>query len=219
MSTGSGDTVERDRGSGGTGDPDGGWRPRGDLELLDEQLRALERWHAARRTREEVVELRGMNRELRLDLQRRQMARTRQQEALLTRAAAQLAESARLLHGRAPRAVLVHRREWLRDKVAAELGRHGVDVVASLEDGADAVGIAVAEQPDLVLVEDALPTMSGAEVVRAVREFCLRATCAAHVNSPGQVATLLEAGAVRTFVRTTPPTELARDLVLLVRAG
>lgn len=73
-----------------------------------------------------------MNRELRLDLGRRQMARARQHVALLARVATQLETGEPLLRHRPPRAVLVHRREWLRAKVAAELAGQGVQVVAEL---------------------------------------------------------------------------------------
>jgi len=204
---------------GGAWDASPAWQARDDVELLTEQLAALSRWHAARRTQTEVVELRGMNRELRLDVERRQMVLARQQKALLARAAVQLAEADRLLRKRAPRAVLVHRREWVRSKVAAELTRQGVHVVAQLEDGADAVGVSIAEQPDVLLVEDALPSMNGAEVLRTVREYCRRTHLAAQVDSETKVAELLEAGAVTAFTRRTPPADIARDLAALVRTS
>jgi CheY-like chemotaxis protein len=194
-------------------------RCRDDVQLLAEQLDAFSRWHQRRRATEEVVELRGLNRELRLDLQRRHMVRARQQEALLARAALQLSEGARLLRSRPPRALIAHRQPWLREKVAGELARRGVDVIALLEDGADAVGVAVAEQPDLVVVQDTLPTMSGLEVLAALREFCAHAHLAALVDGDARVPVLLQAGAARAFARRTPPADVARDLVTLVRAS
>lgn len=187
-----------------------------DVALLCEQLAALSRWHAHRRTTEEIVELRGMNRELRLDLGRRQMARARQHVALLARVATQLETGERLLRHRPPRAVLVHRREWLRAKVAAELAGQGVQVVAELDDGADGVGVTIAEQPDLLLVEDALPTMSGVEVLRAVREFSPRTRLAAQVENELALPALVAAGASTVFTRRTSPTDIARELLALV---
>ncbi len=201
---------------GGEGGAD--WQPRDDVQRLAEQLAALERWHDRRRTTEEVVELRGLNREFRLDLQRRQMVRARQHEALLARAAVQLADSEKLLRVRLPRAVLVHRNDWLRGKVAQGLSASGVEVVAQLSDGADAVGVAVAEQPDLLLVEDALPTMTGVEVLQAVREFCAGTLLAAHAGTDTQLAGLLDAGAAKAFPRRTPPADIVRELAELVGA-
>ncbi len=193
-----------------------GWRGRSGVDLLREQLDALTRWHEHRRSTEEVVELRGMNRELRLDLERRQRARGRQQDALLATAAAQLEAGHRLLSALPPRAVLVHRREWLRTRVAKALAAAGVHVVAQLEDGADAVGVAVAEQPDLLFVEDALPTMNGTEVLRAVRPFCGRTLLAVAVDNDAQVSVVRRAGAQATFTRRSSPDEIARELLALV---
>ena len=195
------------------------WRPRDDVQRLADQLTALERWHERRRSTEEVVDLRGLNREYRVDLERRQMVRERQHQALLTRAAAQLEASEKLLRVRRPRAVLVHRNDWLRGKVAEGLARNGVDVVAQLSDGADAVGVAVVEQPDLLLVEDALPTMNGVEVLQAVQEFSAQTRLAVHAGTDTGLGGLLEAGAARAFGRRTPPATIAQELAGLVGAG
>lgn len=196
-----------------------GWQPRGDVQRLADQLAALDRWHDRRRRTEEVVELRGLNREFRLDLERRQMVRERQHQALLERAAAQLEKSEKLLEVRRPRAVLVHRNDWLRGKVAEGLTRNGVDVVAQLSDGADAVGVAVVEQPDLLLVEDALPTMNGVEVLRAVQEFSAQTRLAVHAGTETRLDGLLEAGAAKAFGRRTPPATIAEELAGLVSVG
>lgn len=211
--------VDRRTGPEPEGAPDvSGWQPRDDVQRLADQLAALERWHDRRRRTEEVVELRGLNREFRLDLERRQMVRERQHQALLARAAAQLAAGEKLLRARAPRAVLVHRNDWFRGKVAEGLRGAGVDVVAQLSDGADAVGVAVVEQPDLLLVEDALPTMNGVEVLQAVQEFSAATRLAAHAGADTQLTGLLDAGAVRAFPRRTPPATVVAELVGLVGA-
>lgn len=200
------------------GDDPQGWQPRDDVQRLADQLAALERWHDRRRRTEEVVELRGLNREFRLDLERRQMVRARQHQALLDRAAAQLASSEKLLQARPPRAVLVHRNDWLRGKIAEGLTSAGVEVVAQLSDGADAVGVTVVEQPDLLLVEDALPTMNGVEVIQVVQEFSAGTRLAAHAGTDTQLTGLLDAGAVKAFPRRTPPATIAQELAGLVGA-
>jgi DNA-binding NarL/FixJ family response regulator len=113
--------------------------------------------------------------------------------------------------------VLVHRREWVRDKVADGLERGGVRVVALLDNGADAVGVAVVEQPDLLLVEDALPMCTGSEVIREVRTFSARTRIAAQVAGDVGLASVLEAGAEAAFTRRVPPADIARALLDMVR--
>lgn len=189
------------------------------VRLLDEQLQGLARWHASPSTREEVVDLRGMNRELRIDLERRQMVRARQHQALVERSSALLEEGVQLLARLPTRVVVVHRREWLRGKLVAELTRLGLSVVAQLDDGADAVGVAVAEQPDLLFVEDPLPSMTALEVIAAVQEFCVRTRIAVQVEAQSQVPQVLSAGAAVAFTRRTPPVDMARDLAELVRTA
>lgn len=62
-------------------------------------------------------------------------------------------------------AVVVHRNEWLSGKVAGVLSAAVVQVVATLDDGSDAIGATVAEHPDLLLlVEDTLPRVPASSV-------------------------------------------------------
>ena len=195
-----------------------GWETRSDLQLLSDQLSAIEAWHRARRQRTEAADLRGITREMRLDLNRRQEARRREQSALLARAEEQLRRGPELL-GRGPRAVLVHRREWVRNKVAEELVVAGVRVVALLDNGADAIVVTVVEQPDLLLVEDALPMRSGPEVIREIREYSAGTRIAAHVDGPAALEQVLDAGASAAFTRRAAPSEIAQGLLALVRQG
>ena len=195
--------------------PDG-WESRSDLQLLSDQLSAIEAWHRARHQWAQAADLSGITREMRLDLNRRQEARRREQAALLARAEEQLRRGPELL-GRGPRAVLVHRREWVRNKVAEELVLAGVRVVALLDNGADAIGVTVVEQPDLLLVEDALPMRSGPEVIREVREYSAGTQIAAHVDGPRAMEQVLDAGASAAFTRRAAPAEIALGLLALVR--
>ena len=194
------------------------WESRTDLQLLSDQLQAIEAWHRDRRQRVEAADLRGVTREMRLDLNRRLDARRREQAALLARAEEQLRRGPELL-ARRPRAVLVHRREWVRNKVAEELVLSGVHVLALLDNGADAIGVTVVEQPDLLLVEDALPMRSGAEVIREIRQYSAGTRIAAHVDGTDAVATALDAGASAAFTRRAAPAAIAAGLLALVRSA
>lgn len=185
------------------------------LDLMTAQLEAIEAWNRARRLTEGSADAARMTREARMDLSRRMEGRRREQAALIARADAQLRATGELL-GRTSgtRAVLAHRDPWLREKVIDRLTSSGVTIVGEFEDGADAAGTAVAEQPDLVFVEDRLPTLTGAEVVRRVRSFSPRTVVGAQVLDSAGIGVLVDAGAQAVFTRRIPPLELADQLLL-----
>jgi CheY-like chemotaxis protein len=154
------------------------------------------------------------SREERMDAQRRLEALHRTQEALQARirdhADPQPPPSDR------PRAVLVHRNAWLRDKLTLQLAELGVHVLAEAEDGAEGLGIAIAEQPDIVVLEDRLPSLPAVELVAALREYVEGALVAAHVEHQEDVAALVEAGADAVFSRRIPPAVMADELAALL---
>ena len=193
---------------------------RSPLELMTAQLAAIDAWHRARRAGDEAASTVSMTREMRLDVNRRLEARRREQEALLARADAQLRQSGDVLAGRVrTRAVLAHRNAWLRETVAARLQQRGVEVVGLFADGAEVAGTVVVEQPELVLVEDRLPTLSGVDVVRRVRQFAPEAVVGAQVLDGDGIRALVEAGAQAVFTRRIPPAEIADQLVDCLRSG
>jgi len=190
------------------------------LDLMTAQLEAVDAWHRARRAAAVAADSAAVTRESRLDLSRRMDARRHEQQALLARADQHLRESGQVLTGRAPtRAVLAHRNGWLRDAVAKRLTAEGVEVVGMFEDGADAAGTLVVEQPDLLLVEDRLPTLTGVEVVRRARDFSPQTVVGAQVLDSAGVQALVDAGAQAVFTRRVPPAEIADRLLSYVRSG
>ena len=160
------------------------------LEIFTDQLAGIDAWNAVRRVNQAMIE------------------RTEQQ----------IRDTARLLRRSHPRAVIVHRNDWFKDKLTAGLTAGGVDVVERLENGADAIGVVVAEQPDLVLVEDKLPMIMGDEVIRQVLRFAPNTIAAAQVGNDWEIEALLEAGARTAFARRVPPADVAADLCQLVGA-
>ena len=196
-----------------------GTGPRSDLDLARRQLDAIDRWHAARRSAQSAAQLTAASREARMDLARRMDVLRAEHRALVARTEAQLRSSAELLRRPAPgRAIVVHRNSWFTDKVCAELETRHVQVVARLTNGAEAVGAVVAEQPDLLLVEDTLPMLTGEDVVREVRAFAPHTRIGAHVAYDNHVAAMLEAGADCAYTRRVPPAEVAQGLADLVLA-
>jgi CheY-like chemotaxis protein len=193
---------------------------RSDLDLARQQLAAIDRWHEARRATQESAESTAASREARMDLARRLDVVRTEHRAIVERTDAQLRSSVELLHRTSPRrAIVVHRNSWFMDKVATDLGLRGICVVARLSNGAEAVGAVVAEQPDLLLVEDSLPMMSGEDVVREVRTFAPLTRIGAQVAYEDRVAALLEAGAHSAYTRRVPPADVAAALAGLLPAS
>ena len=195
------------------------WRPRSELDLAAQQLRAITRFNDARRMAEHAADAAARSREMRMDAARSLEVLRREHEAVVRRAHDQLRITGDLLR-RSPvrRVVLAHRHQWFLDKIAACLQGRGVQVVARLDNGADVVGLAVAEQPDLLLVEDTLAMVPGEQVVREVRRYCPETVVAAQVAYGDRVGLLLEAGAATVFTRKVPPAEVAEGMIGLLVA-
>ena len=196
------------------------WRPRSEVDLAAQQLRAVERFNRARHLREEAAAAAARSREMRMDVARSLDVLHREHDAVVGRAHEQLQASGQILRAVAPRrVVLAHRNEWFFRKVAQGLEDHGVHVVAHTDNGADAVGLIVAEQPDLVLIEDTLSMLAGLEVIREVRRFSPETVVAAQVAHGSGVGELLDAGATTVFTRRVPPHDVTLSLLKLVGAA
>lgn len=193
------------------------WRPRSEPDLAAQQLRGMADFHAARRLRQQAASAAADSRELRMDAARSLEVLGRQHDALVARSHEQLRASGGLMRSTADRrVVLAHRNDWLVRKLTRALEDRGVHVVARTENGADAVGLIVAEQPDLVLVEDALAMLGGLEVVREVRQFSPDTVVTAQAAYGNRVGPLLDAGATSVFTRQLPPDDVARALLQLI---
>lgn len=190
---------------------------RDELTLVSDQLAGLDRWHRTRALRTEASEAAALTREMRLDLRRRSESRRREQLALIGRAEEHLRESRALL-GRT-RAVIAHRSDHLRRGVSQALEREGVLVVAQLDNGADALGVAVVEQPDLMLVDELLPSLTGVEVVREMVALSPGTVLGGCAEGDDGVRRLLEAGARTAFTRRVPPDQVAAGLLASARSG
>lgn len=194
------------------------WRPRTELDLVEQQLRAIDAFHAARREREAALQATARTRETRLDASRLLEVLRRQHDALVARSHHQLRSSGHVLGDLAEcRVVLAHRSEWFLRQVALPLQDSGVQVVGQLDNAADVVGVLVAEQPDLVLVEDALPMGRGDLVVGEARALAPGTLVAVQAEGPERLVALLDAGAAAVFPRGTPPRDLAVELLRLLR--
>lgn len=197
-----------------------GWRPRSEVELAAQQLRAIDRFNTARRLAERAAAAAARSREMRMDATRRLEVLRREHEAVVARSHEQLRLTGDLLCSTAARrVVLAHRNEWFLGKVAKALEDEGLQVVARVDNGADAVGVIVCEQPDLVLVEDALAMVPGEQVVREVRELSPQTLVAAQVQHADRTAAMREAGASLVFTRQVGPLDVAVGVAHLLPDG
>jgi hypothetical protein len=183
------------------------------VELLTAQLRGLDLWHVARRAAEQSARKPGSGREARLDVARRLDVRRREHQAIVERLALGLDTDAGPMVVAVPaRVVIAHRHVWSRNSLTAELTKRGVEVLCALDNGADAVGVCVAEQPAFLIVDELLAMRSGREVVAEVTQFCPRTFVAGYVRDEAAVGDLLEAGATTVFTRRVTPADLAESL-------
>lgn len=191
-------------------------RRRSELQLAAQQADAIAAFTRSHRTAHEARQAAARSREMKLDNARATEVLRREHAALVARAHEHLRLTGTVLRSTgARRVVLAHRSEWFRGKLSRVLTDGGLHVVAVLDNGADAVGVTVAEQPDLLLVEDTLAMVPGEAVVREVLRFCPDTVVAAQVASSDGVGALLDAGAHEVFTRQVPPAEVARRLLAL----
>jgi DNA-binding NarL/FixJ family response regulator len=113
--------------------------------------------------------------------------------------------------------VIAHRQEWFVRQLAEGLREHGITVLAATDNGAEALGFVVAEQPDVLLVEDKLAMLSGAELVAEAALFAPHSIVAVQVPDNDGVCRTLDAGARNTFARRVPPADIADALAQMVR--
>jgi hypothetical protein len=193
-----------------------GSRRRG-LDLVQRRLVAIEAFTQDRLKAQRALEVTARTRETRMDVARRLDVLRREQEMLVARAHQQLRETGDLL--RAPsgrRAVIAHRNAWFAGKLAELLAQADVQLLERVDNGADAVGLAVAEQPDLLFVEDNLLMVTGEEVIQEARRFCPGTRIGARVEYGERVGVLLDAGADTVATRQVPPLRVAQELLALV---
>lgn len=188
-----------------------------EIDLARRQLAGLETWvrelEAARRAATEAT----ASREQRMDAARRRDALELAHAVVVERLDGQLARSVHpMRQSMPPRVVLAHRHDWFADRLARGLARHGVEVLVRVTTGAEVVGVSVAEQPDLVLVEDPLPMIAAEEAVQQLRRFVPAAVVVACVPYEDRVSVLLEAGATAAHTRRVPPDEVCRGVVELL---
>jgi CheY-like chemotaxis protein len=185
--------------------------------VLLRQVEALDHWNVTRHQRERLLTTGGGSREEQLDMVRRLQVLHHAHGAVLQRTGEFLAQApAPMRASHAPCAVIAHRQEWVVNKLSEKLGAQGVMVVAVTANGAEALGLTVAEQPELLFCGDTLAMMTPAELLAEAALFSPQTVLAAQVAHGGLVGELLDAGAHSVVTRQIPPDEVAATLSSLV---
>lgn len=180
-------------------------------DLRQDQLDGIAAWQESARQRELAEDVPHENREAGTESRRRLEALRRTNVAVLSRA-----ESAVPDVDAIARAVVVHRLEWMRDQLAVGLRSHSIEVVATEHDGADGLGVTIAEQPDLLVVERRLASVPAEDLVRSLRRFAPNTVVAAQVEHDSDADVMLAAGAAAVFSRRVPPSTVCARLAELL---
>jgi DNA-binding NarL/FixJ family response regulator len=100
-------------------------------------------------------------------------------------------------------------REGLRACLAAQ---PGIEVVAEAENGEEAISLAVAHRPDVVLMDVQMPVLDGVSATRRIREVLPQTRIVAYAGSgdAGDVMAMMEAGADAYCLKGAPLWELER---------
>jgi diguanylate cyclase (GGDEF)-like protein len=102
-----------------------------------------------------------------------------------------------------------------RELVKASLaGQPEIEVVAEAENGEQAIALAAATRPDVVLMDVRMPLVDGIDATRRIRELLPRARIVAYAGSDDtdDVMAMMEAGADAYCVKGAPLWELERAL-------
>lgn len=193
-----------------------GWRRRTEVEVARQQLAGIDRFMDALAVFGSAAP-EQLSREQQLDRARQEDVVRRERQALVAQAHQQLEATGGPLGRLAQRRVVIaHRSGWFASRVTQTLEAEGVRVSGCVENGADAIGAIVAEQPDVALVEDALVMVPGEHVLEAVREFCASTLVVAQVAYGARVGALLDAGAAAVFTYSVPPGVAAQRILELL---
>ena len=174
-----------------------------DVDLALTQLAAIDLWLSAARSGASYPE--GLD---------------RQRRALAARTSEQLALAGAPLQPCLPRRlVLGHRSDWFAEKLERALCGTDVLLVSRVADADEAVGCVVAEQPDLLLVEDELPGLSTVALLQDVLRYSRHCAVGVQVQDGDRAGRLLDAGAAYVWHRQVLPAEVAQQLVAPLTPG
>jgi len=93
-------------------------------------------------------------------------------------------------------------------------GAEDIDVIAVAADGAEAIELAVAEEPDVVLMDLSMPVVDGIEATRRIRasQQGVRVVVLTSFSDQRRILEALDAGAIGYLLKDAEPDELFRGV-------
>jgi hypothetical protein len=134
-------------------------------ERLVRQLHALDAWNAFRQQRERQLTAAELSRDERMFARFEIESMLRTHAAVLHRVTLALASAGDAATSPSPTAVIAHRSQWFGDRVRRAVEASGTRVLECTDNGAEALGVVIAEQPDCVFASDRLAMVSGEQLV------------------------------------------------------
>jgi two-component system, response regulator PdtaR len=109
-----------------------------------------------------------------------------------------------------PRLVVADDHDLLRSALVALLDQAGFDVVGQAADGVDAVALAKALEPDVVLMDLRMPILGGLDAARLIKDARLatQVVLLTAFESPALEQQAEEAGCFAYLVKGAPPGDL-----------
>lgn len=115
--------------------------------------------------------------------------------------------------------LVVHRHRWFTDPLCRSLADDDTAVPYVIADGADGIGIMVAEQPDVVVIEDRLSSVTAVDFVTRARRLAPRTAVAVQITTAQTSTEVLTAGASAVFTRRLGPEDAAQHVKALLTAS
>lgn len=190
---------------------------RDELSLATRQLQAIDAWNRARRQVEGRSQRSGPGAQVPAEPATRRAVLRRKHQALVDRTHAQLAASGAVLRSTAAhRLVVVHRDTDFATRLTQALVGAPLALSGWAVDGADGVGLAVAEQPDVVLLEESPLSVPIDEALADLRTYCPQAGLVVQVGDTQRVGDLLRSGTAMVLHRQLPVEQVVARLRALV---
>ena len=98
---------------------------------------------------------------------------------------------------------------------------HDMETVGEARDGEEAIRVAAALQPTILLLDVSMPRLSGVDVTRVIRRTCpaVKVIGVTRHREPGFVRAMLEAGATGYVLKQSPSDELIRAVRAVAGEG
>lgn len=184
------------------------------VERLDRQISAIAHWNDVRRQRERMAAAAGS---AALPPCWRPDVLARVQKALQEHTRSSLLSTGWPMPASPPvTAVIADGDDWFAARLSEQLAAREVTVVAVTNDGEEALGVLIAEQPDLLVAADSLSMLAGAELLGQAAVFAPSTLRAAHVSRCAGGPAVLDAGPHASFPLGTAPHHVVEALSALL---